>query len=603
MKTTIGPFTFGAPELATHGLRVFPLTERAKKPAICRWQQRATADCARVIRLAAKHGTDNVGVATGGSIVVVDLDVKAGHDGFAALKCLEREHGTLPATLTALTPTSGAHLYFRVPFGSDLRNSASKLAQGIDVRGKGGFVVAPPSIHPNGGAYAWRDGNGPGQVPIAPLPVAWLHLIQQTSQARAPAPTRALPAGPTSRYGAVALAAEAAKVAATPVGGRNNALVRGAFKTGQLVGAGHVDEATAFAALDSAGALAGLDKEERHATLQSGLKAGKRYPRAIAQGRAACQIPALTVATLEAVQPTWRRGLRLRKAEEGYIVVDADGKVLTGLDMPMLGLDADLVACLGRGVGKLSSVVGFRVLQWEVRRAHEQWLAGVREYHRLEVERGWSGLAEQVGAPHAADDVRDVVTAQALLRFRFAHGAQGNLLQYAEPTPAARNCRALLVLTLGDPLLHGYVAKLAAGRTGLRARRNRWLVPLLPELPRLDALPRQAQAAGVRLHWLFLRELAAQPKALAQRGGIRLSDADWLLLAADAGLRPDYLPRLLQSWQDASMCAAFLEQRDRDTWTLGPEHATAVAFIAKRLELAVQHKQRAGSGGGAQRST
>ncbi len=87
------------------------------------------------------------------------------------------------------------------------------------------------------------------------------------------------------------------------------------------------------------------------------------------------------------------------------------------------------------------------------------------------------------------------------------------------------------------------------------------------------------------------------------RGGITLSDADWLHLAADAGLPPGYLPRLLQSWQDASMGAAFLEQRDGDIWTLGPEHATAVAFIAKRLELAVQHRQRAGSGGGAQRST
>jgi hypothetical protein len=70
-----------------------------------------------------------------------------------ALRKLEEAHGEFPPTVEAITPR-GRHIYFRYPPAS-VRNSASKLADGIDIRGEGGFVIAPPSIHPSGRRYCW----------------------------------------------------------------------------------------------------------------------------------------------------------------------------------------------------------------------------------------------------------------------------------------------------------------------------------------------------------------------------------------------------------------------------------------------------------------
>jgi hypothetical protein len=59
----------------------------------------------------------------------------------------------LPPTVEVIT-RRGRHLYFKMP-ARDVRNSASKVASGIDVRGTGGYVLTPPSVHPSGRRYCW----------------------------------------------------------------------------------------------------------------------------------------------------------------------------------------------------------------------------------------------------------------------------------------------------------------------------------------------------------------------------------------------------------------------------------------------------------------
>jgi hypothetical protein len=97
----------------------------------------------------------NIGIATGtvSGIFVVDIDAK--NDGVASLQALEAEMGPLPRTLRVSTGSGGgsSHLYFRLPIGKTIRNSASVLGPGIDVRGDGGYVVAPPSRHVSGARY------------------------------------------------------------------------------------------------------------------------------------------------------------------------------------------------------------------------------------------------------------------------------------------------------------------------------------------------------------------------------------------------------------------------------------------------------------------
>lgn len=92
-------------------------------------------------------------------IWVLDVDTAESHggrDGIAALAALENAQRPLPITKTVRTPSGGIHYYFRWPAEGEVRNSSNELGEGIDVRGEGGMVVAPPSIKGDK-AYVWED--------------------------------------------------------------------------------------------------------------------------------------------------------------------------------------------------------------------------------------------------------------------------------------------------------------------------------------------------------------------------------------------------------------------------------------------------------------
>jgi len=113
----------------------------------------------------------NVGVVTGqeSGLIVLDTDPKNG--GFESFAALEAQYGTLPTTLVVETGSGGTHHYFRHPDdGRKLPNCANLAGfMGIDVRGDGGYVVAPPSLHATGVHYAFREESA--EVADAP---AWL---------------------------------------------------------------------------------------------------------------------------------------------------------------------------------------------------------------------------------------------------------------------------------------------------------------------------------------------------------------------------------------------------------------------------------------------
>jgi Bifunctional DNA primase/polymerase, N-terminal/Primase C terminal 1 (PriCT-1) len=140
-----------------------------------------------------RYPSANVGIACGGAVrlLVVDIDPDAG--GEASMATLEREYGALPATVEAVTPRGGRHVYLIVPNGRPLPTiSAGKLGPGIDHRCQGGYVAAPPSSVASK-AYAWsvdsadrfaetpawllgllRRGDGNGN---ATPPEEWLKLV------------------------------------------------------------------------------------------------------------------------------------------------------------------------------------------------------------------------------------------------------------------------------------------------------------------------------------------------------------------------------------------------------------------------------------------
>jgi hypothetical protein len=125
-----------------------------------------------------------VGILTGsasGNIFVLDVDVGPGKDGDDSLRALQMTHGDLPETAEVRTGGGGLHLYFRAPPGvAVVRNSASKLGPGLDIRGEGGFVVAPPSMHASGQPYVWSWTNTLAEG-IADAPAWLLDLVRAES--------------------------------------------------------------------------------------------------------------------------------------------------------------------------------------------------------------------------------------------------------------------------------------------------------------------------------------------------------------------------------------------------------------------------------------
>lgn len=181
----------------TFGWRVFPLHHNddagmcscgnaecggpGKHPRTPRGCLDASADPKRVREWWTRWPEANVGVATGQGLVVIDIDPRSGGDD--GLVDLRRTLGEIPHTVECLTGGGGRHLYLRVD--ADVRNSASVLAPGVDVRGEGGYVVAPPSSHESGGVYAWELSSRPDENDVAQAPPAWLAALTTRPKLRA----------------------------------------------------------------------------------------------------------------------------------------------------------------------------------------------------------------------------------------------------------------------------------------------------------------------------------------------------------------------------------------------------------------------------------
>ena len=129
-----------AEEIIARGMSAFPLKSNSKDPARRGWQAQAKE---RDPAPWANGRDRNIGVATGGKLVVVDIDMKGGVDGEANWAAL----GIEESDFQVRTPSGGRHIYYVVPedWAGKVRNSASKIAKGVDIRGEGGYVVGPGS--------------------------------------------------------------------------------------------------------------------------------------------------------------------------------------------------------------------------------------------------------------------------------------------------------------------------------------------------------------------------------------------------------------------------------------------------------------------------
>lgn len=126
--------------------------ESAGKHPIARaWQLNFLETPGEIMSAWAARPFANVGIVTGPPSGIFVLDVDPVHDGPQRLAELQQAHGALPHTFTVQTGSGGWHLYFSMAgVDFDLTNSRGSLPLGLDIRGRGGFVVAPPSVSARG---------------------------------------------------------------------------------------------------------------------------------------------------------------------------------------------------------------------------------------------------------------------------------------------------------------------------------------------------------------------------------------------------------------------------------------------------------------------
>ena len=134
--------------LALSGFKVFPLIPGDKRPLITKWQEQATNRLDQVLNWWSVTPSANIGIATGDGLTVIDIDTKDhnggnGADGAKSLEEIELIYGDLNPTLTVQTWSGGKHLYYQTDAP---QSNKVALWPGIDIRGDGGYIVAPGSI-------------------------------------------------------------------------------------------------------------------------------------------------------------------------------------------------------------------------------------------------------------------------------------------------------------------------------------------------------------------------------------------------------------------------------------------------------------------------
>lgn len=159
-------------------IKTFPIKKQGKSPLCQNGFKSATTDLTTLQNWNKQFPDCNIGIPTGSinNIFVVDVD---GEIGAKSLAMLEEKHDKLNAP--TVSTGKGKHLYFKMPEDIEINSSVSKIADHIDIRGNGGYVVAPPSIHENGNQYTWENFDFNQDFPAAP---EWfINLINNPTEA------------------------------------------------------------------------------------------------------------------------------------------------------------------------------------------------------------------------------------------------------------------------------------------------------------------------------------------------------------------------------------------------------------------------------------
>jgi hypothetical protein len=236
----------------------------------------ATTNRARILAWWTQQPQANIGLATGHRFDVLDVD---GPTGERAIRQLAAAHGLASSGPLVRTGGGGWHFYL-APTG--LGNAQPRGLAHVDWRGRGGYVVAPPSRHASGYPYQWLAGREL-DTPPGPVPSVLLERLQPRQLQRPTGPDQLPTAadGSGDRYARAALAQELARVAAAPVGQRNRQLWESTRNLYNLVATGALNQRQVHQGLLAAAERCGLLAEEprqTRRTMASGRQVGLAHP-------------------------------------------------------------------------------------------------------------------------------------------------------------------------------------------------------------------------------------------------------------------------------------------------------------------------------------
>lgn len=175
---------------AAMGLPVFPCAPRTKIPRTEHGFLDATTDEATIRGWWTRWPLANIGMPTGKPAGCFAVDIDPAKGGDESIERLESEHGRLPDTTESHTGGGGRHKLFGHP-GGYVKCSESELAPGVDIKGDGGYIVLPPSIHPSGKPYVWELSSDIANVRPVAAPAWLLDLVRQPAEGTPPGPTGA----------------------------------------------------------------------------------------------------------------------------------------------------------------------------------------------------------------------------------------------------------------------------------------------------------------------------------------------------------------------------------------------------------------------------
>ena len=274
-----------AVEYADQGIAIMPC--RGKRPALSRTGEAhavATSDADQVRQWWQRTDPNyNIGIAcTANRLAVIDID---GEEGIEWI----RDNQPLPMPTTRIAITArGFHYYYRWPENLTIRTC--QIAPKLEIRAAGAYVVAPPSIHPDGDTYTWARSERCDWDDLPELPPEWITLqAQKSSTSTEPLSTIGNTAPPTlqpqksstiptgNTIARKRLAGLAHHLATTAKGGRHGALYTISRTLGALVASSHLTHADIHPALHAAAETNGLLAEDGRnvtQTIEDGIAKG-----------------------------------------------------------------------------------------------------------------------------------------------------------------------------------------------------------------------------------------------------------------------------------------------------------------------------------------